>query len=247
MSYFKEEDISLAQEDHTRDPEVLQRFSSNLKLVYDILYKTSQPKDSSIDREDLLQEGYKGLWEACMQYDASKGFTFSTYAAAMIKGRILEALIKSDLIKVTAVHRKIRSAISTLGYTLPLTEDQILTIVTSYDLPREQVESYQEVVTVSIDDTESSDLLSTLPVAEEGFYKLELESTIETILSYLRPNHRPIFRDWIIGTIEESHIPQRILSEKYGISRARCNKIILTDLEILREHREEILGILHIQ
>lgn len=46
--------------------------------------------------QDLLQEGYIGLWNACLTFDESKGCKFSTYATYCIRNAILKALYKSN-------------------------------------------------------------------------------------------------------------------------------------------------------
>lgn len=41
---------------------------------------------------DLMQEGWIGLWQAILHYDAGRGFTFSTYAGRAIRNGVWQAV-----------------------------------------------------------------------------------------------------------------------------------------------------------
>ncbi|MEN3013477.1 MAG: sigma-70 family RNA polymerase sigma factor [Endomicrobiia bacterium] len=56
-------------------------------LVYAI---ASKYKNNFIDFDDILQEGFLGLYKAWKKFDSSKGILFSTYAAYWIKKQILQ-------------------------------------------------------------------------------------------------------------------------------------------------------------
>ncbi len=44
------------------------------------------------DYADLIQEGWIGLWQAILHYDAGQGYAFSTYAARAIRNRVWQAV-----------------------------------------------------------------------------------------------------------------------------------------------------------
>ena len=50
------------------------------------------------DNDDVLTAAYLGLWEACQRFDPSRGFAFSTYATAWIRGKILHLLFPKRLL-----------------------------------------------------------------------------------------------------------------------------------------------------
>ena len=62
---------------------------ANLRLV--MFFALKYYKFLRMDLEDLIQEGNIGLIEAIDKFDCEKGFRFSTFAAAYIKGRMLRA------------------------------------------------------------------------------------------------------------------------------------------------------------
>lgn len=67
--------------------EVDVEFQKNEKLVWDVIHKMNcEPT------EDLYQVGSIGLINAIRQFDASKGFKFSTYASTCIRNEILRSV-----------------------------------------------------------------------------------------------------------------------------------------------------------
>ena len=67
-------------------------FFNNEKLVYLVFNRCRNklPADYfNMYYDDLLQEAKLGLWKACMTYDATKGYNFSTLACTCIERRIL--------------------------------------------------------------------------------------------------------------------------------------------------------------
>lgn len=47
------------------------------------------------DYADLIQEGWIGLWQAILHYDAGRGYAFSTYAGRAIRNRVWQAVKKA--------------------------------------------------------------------------------------------------------------------------------------------------------
>lgn len=71
----------------TNDEKVNELFLNNMKLV-PFVYENNKKKFTftpSIDANDLIQEGYISLFNACKNYDENKG-KFSTYAYFCIYG-----------------------------------------------------------------------------------------------------------------------------------------------------------------
>ncbi len=64
----------------------MSRFDSNTQLVYFVFNENYQ--DYREHEEDLIQEGFMGLWKACQTFDASRGTKFSTYAVKVIKNEM---------------------------------------------------------------------------------------------------------------------------------------------------------------
>lgn len=74
----------------------MDRFYENEKLVYHVVNRMFP---TFVGNEDVIQEGYLGLWKACDTYDESKGTQFSTYACQVIVNDIrmyLRKILKTN-------------------------------------------------------------------------------------------------------------------------------------------------------
>lgn len=72
-------------------------FNENQKLVTFVLKPIIHKTPKTFRRqhyEDMKQEALMGLYKACKNFDESKGYTFSTYAAKSIKGEVLSYIEK---------------------------------------------------------------------------------------------------------------------------------------------------------
>ena len=59
-------------------------------------FEKKLPKESFIDRDDLIQSGFFGLVEAIENFDPDRGIKFETFGAHRIKGYILDELRRLD-------------------------------------------------------------------------------------------------------------------------------------------------------
>lgn len=64
-------------------------FHENIKLVYFVLRRKFP---SLAHDQDLVQEGFIGLWKACLGYDGREGVKFSSFAIPCIRNTILAEL-----------------------------------------------------------------------------------------------------------------------------------------------------------
>lgn len=62
-----------------------QRFEENCPLVGFIFQKHFKRYMGTQYQEDLMQEGYLALWRACLTFNESLGYRFSTYAGSSIR------------------------------------------------------------------------------------------------------------------------------------------------------------------
>jgi RNA polymerase sigma factor (sigma-70 family) len=67
--------------------------TENMGLVYSVAgaYER-QGRQCGLEFDDLVSYGSIGLIEAAERYDTARGTKFSTYATALIRGRVLDAL-----------------------------------------------------------------------------------------------------------------------------------------------------------
>ena len=71
----------------------------NLPLVTFIVGKMADESGASpIDREDAIAYGTEGLIQAVDHYDSARGVTFASYAIRRIRGSILDAIRRNDLL-----------------------------------------------------------------------------------------------------------------------------------------------------
>ena len=82
-------------EKRTRDEMIVQ----NLPLVAFVVGRMKDESGSSaFDREDALAYGTEGLIQAVDNYDETRGTTFASYAIRRIRGSILDAIRRMDLL-----------------------------------------------------------------------------------------------------------------------------------------------------
>lgn len=72
-------------------------FSNHINLVYKIAKKMDY---GYVDRDDLIQVGLMGLYEASLKYNPSLNTKFSTFASIYIISSIKEELRKNKLIRL---------------------------------------------------------------------------------------------------------------------------------------------------
>lgn len=223
-------------------------FRDNLRLVPYICWKFSEPRDASVDRDDMLQTGYEGLWIACLKFDESKGFTFSTYATQVIKGYVLRMLRDTETLKVPREYKDIRSALNRHGFTVPLTDEEIDILVSEGKFSRKQIMDYAEPIVMSLDFNLDEDSDSTLgnvipdPDAniEYQFTDEEIERIIESVLKYIKPSYRDLVEEWMYATLAGVPLRQRELSVKYKKSQCHVARILKYAVYILQMHGDEI-------
>jgi RNA polymerase sigma factor for flagellar operon FliA len=76
-----------------------QMIVQNLPLVTYVVGKMSNENGSSvIDREDAIAYGIEGLIQAVDSYDPERGTTFASFAIRRIRGSILDAIRRMDIL-----------------------------------------------------------------------------------------------------------------------------------------------------
>jgi RNA polymerase sigma factor for flagellar operon FliA len=80
----------------TRDPGLRQRIASlYLELVQALAAQLASGLPPSVDVNDLVQEGYFGLYRAIGSFDTGFKVKFTTYASTAIRGAMLDSLRRS--------------------------------------------------------------------------------------------------------------------------------------------------------
>lgn len=87
----------------SNDIDLEKLFKDNVKLVGFVITKYFRRiiENGIREREDLLQEGYIGLWRACKRFDPDRGVEFSTFAVSHIRGSIQRNLRDNNFVKTS--------------------------------------------------------------------------------------------------------------------------------------------------
>ncbi|HEU4403267.1 MAG TPA: FliA/WhiG family RNA polymerase sigma factor [Candidatus Polarisedimenticolia bacterium] len=119
-----------SEEVRAGDPERRQHFlESHVGLVRYLALRLATRLPASVEVGDLVHDGIVGLLDAVEKFDPARGVGFRTYAAARVRGAILDGLRKRDW-RPRAVRRGQRELEETLGRLAaeqgrPATEEEI--------------------------------------------------------------------------------------------------------------------------
>lgn len=255
MEYLKEDQILLHEElcgkalRRDQITEATIRFRENIRLVHNIVKKYSEPFDPAVSKDDILQEGYTGLWKACLQFDDSKGFAFSTYAVPMIQGTILNMLRDNEVLKTPRVFKDIRSELGKHGFTLPLADQEMNILLEEGKFSRKQIIEYTQYSTISLDSYTTDDEKATLDeiipdISLNGVYEQlsedDIENLVDSILKYIKPIYRDLVEEWMYATLEGVHITNMELARKYGMSQPNVSRILNSAISIVKMHEDKI-------
>lgn len=206
--------------------------------------------DPSIDFEDLVQEAYIGLWNACTKFDETKGFEFSTYAVPYIRGTILRFLRDTESISTPRAFHDIRTDIARHGFSLPLTDEDVDILVSEGRFSRSQILNCVEFSLASLEDPipgKDNIYIGDRVVAPSSEIQLsedELEAAMDDLLLCIKPKNRDLVEEWLYASMEGEKINQQSLADKYNISQAQVSRVINSAVRSANLHREEILSLL---
>ena len=75
-----------------------QMIVQNMPLVAFVVNKMADEGASPIDREDAIAYGTEGLIQAVDNYDPTRGTTFASFAIRRIRGSVLDAIRRMDML-----------------------------------------------------------------------------------------------------------------------------------------------------
>lgn len=230
------------------------RFREHIALAKHVATPYARNIKGVLDREDIFQSAYEGLWRACLEFDESLGYAFSTYAHQTIRGYILRSIRDENQdMKIPRWFTSIKTALARHQFTLPLNEEQIDLLIEECKVTREQLLSYSHVSVVSIDshvdDSDSSctfrDFLEDKRLSGEIHLSVEeLREAIEKILIYIPVSQRAIVRDWLYSVVAGEKITQIDLATKYSKTQSYISRVIRNSMTILQSHYPSILELL---
>lgn len=218
-----------------------------------LISEFKDPLSGIVDRDDIIQSGYEGLWKACLRFDESKGYEFSTFAVPYIKGTIMRMLRdETDTLKTSRTYKDIRNVLRKYNFTLPLDDSEIAVILAEGKFSLKQLMEYSEPEFLSLDyvydtkDGEGATLGDIIPSPyssnfENNFSDKELEDIVDSVLSYIKPNYHDIVEEWLYAEIYGPKINQSELARKYGVSQASVSRLFMKVVDLFKLHKKEIL------
>lgn len=83
----------LLETKHVNDEATIEKLvNDNLALAYWVVEKYASRLERWMDRDEITSNAMLGLFDAAREFDAAKGFTFSTFARYHFRNRILRPL-----------------------------------------------------------------------------------------------------------------------------------------------------------
>lgn len=201
-----------------------------------------------MDIDDILQEGYLGLWKACLSYDKHKGTAFSTYAVPCIRTQIFMAMRNTDIIRIPKYFKDLRKALYNHGFTLPLDPIEVDVLISEGKFSRMQVLEFSNFSVSSLDDNVSDDNdCSLYDLIEDRsanidyqFSDEEIEIIINQVLSYIKPTNRDMIEEWMYATFEGTGVSQVELAKKYNTTRSNVSRAIKSAVYLFKQNVETI-------
>lgn len=177
------------------------------------------------DREDLYQEGIKGLIDASRHFDSSKGVKFSTYAYKYVLGKITEYMRENTNIRVSRDVLRLKQSINKTKDILrqklsrePTVEELSLILEVDAEKIQEIDMITQEVQSLDFCYQEENDSLYNSVKVEEMQLNpsiLDLNNEIEKLNS---------LEQQIIYARYYNGFTQQELSEQLGISQVQVSR-----------------------
>lgn len=219
----------------------------NIRLVIRVAYPYSSL--STLDLDDLLQEGIIGLMKAADKYDPELGYKFSTYATWWIRQRIMRAMTDLGTTIRFPVHveenlRKLRKAIKVLSRFNDGHRPSLRQLEDELHWPKEQLHFFLDLLSqryVPIDrpkdDDDGPSIGDTLPSADPSPADIVMEidraKIVRRALSGLTEKQRKVL--WLrFGLDGRGRRTLQQIGDVFGLTRERVRQIEAQGIKNLR-------------
>ncbi len=243
--------IELIRRVKAGDPEAYeQMIYQNRGLVLSIVQKNKRPRNS-LEKEDLMQEGFIGLFKAIENYDESKGVAFSTFAIPCITRAINTAILKYDnLIKrpspvAEALVQYASMVKDCHDKNVPLPPDEeIKRLLNLSDKMLRNVKDDYKFNAKSLSDNVSSDndrkLQDILSCEETAYTSLEDDMNDDRLRAFLKTELSAV-NYYIIYhlLLTDTHLLPEQVGKELGVSRQAIQQKEERILKSLRKYIEE--------
>ena len=201
-------------------------FNANQKLVYYCFHTYIRNQCPPSIYDDIIQEGFLGLWQASIRFDETRGFQFSTFAASNIVGRMKRFLREQN--STIRILRRDWEKGDTDKY-----------VTTSLD--------------ACLSDDNENNLESIIPAPPDNYEGLT-EELIDSFIKHER--HRryqclnaksdiierdlAILEEYLYGATFFEPPGQEVMAKKYGASQPSVSKIIRKGRQRFKEFIQSI-------
>ena len=248
-----QQEMELAIACNRGDMEAVRKMvSCNLPLVISI---AKEYNGRGVPLLDLIQEGSIGLLIAARKFEPERQLRFSTYATKWIRQRITRCILNhSGLIRVPLRAaeriRKIQYARRQLQQELEK-EPELDAIAQRADMSREKVAEYLELLpelcSLDAPTGDGEDTLQMLledihaPEPQEQLVRMELESTMQSLLGQLTPRQLQVIR-LRFGFEDGTCYSFEQIGKRLEISKERARQVESEALQKLQK-RSQGLGL----
>lgn len=201
-------------------------FNANQKLVYYCYHKYIEKQCPPGIYDDIIQEGFLGLWQASVRFDETLGFQFSTFAVSNIINRM-----KRFLREQNSTIRILRSDWEN-GDT-----DKYMTCSLDVCLSEDNENNLQSIIPARPDDYEglTEDLIDSF-IEHERRRRYQCPNAKSDIIE----RDLAILEEYLYGVTFFEQPSQEFMSKKYGVSQSSISKIIKTGKQRFKEFIQSI-------
>ena len=189
-----------------------------------------------IEYEDMFQVGCMGLLKAARDFDASRGFKFSTYAVPVILGEIKRLFRDTGAIKVSRALKELSLRITAVRQIEEQKHSRILTVaelaellgVTPHDI-NEAICISQPTVSLTVQDDEGSKQLDLPSIDNEETISNRL--LIGAVLEKLEEKDRQIILLRYFSGLTQNEVALRLNMSQVQVSRRE--KRLLEEMKLI--------------
>lgn len=195
-------------------------FNANQKLVYYCYHKYIEKQCPPGIHDDIIQEGFLGLWQASVRFDETLGFQFSTFAVSNIVGRM-----KRFLREQNSTIRILRSDWENND------TDKYVTCSLDACLSEDNKHNLESIIPARPDDYDglTEDLIDSFIEHERR------RRSCSDAQSDIIERDLAILEEYLYGATFFEQPNQEFMSKKYGVSQSSISKIIKKGRQLFQE------------
>lgn len=201
-------------------------FNANQKLVYYCYHKYIETQCPPGIYDDIIQEGFLGLWQASVRFDETLGFQFSTFAVSNIVGR-MKRFLREQNSTIRILRRDWEN-----GDT-----DKYLTTSLDACLSEDNESNLESIIPAPPDNYEglTEELIDSF-IEHERRRRYQYSNVKSDIIE----RDLAILEEYLYGVTFFEPPGQEIMAKKYGTSQSSVSKIIRKGQQRFKEFIQSI-------